>query len=211
MTDKINFQKVFQNEVEILKKQNFKPKLLLHVCCGPCFTLPYEELKDYFDITIIYNNSNIYPKEEYERRLSELKQYILNHKFGIEVIEIPYDNLAYNKYLEPYKDYPEGSKRCEMCFLKRLSFGYQYASEHHFDYFGTVMTISRYKNSQVINHIGEELQKKYPNVKWLFADFKKNDGYNKSLQIVRDNNMYFQTYCGCIFSYKIAQEKHKKI
>ena len=199
--EKINYQKYFENIIKNLQNSGKKPKLLLHACCGPCFTFPYELVKDYFEITIIYNNSNIYPEEEYYRRKNELKKYLKDIDANIEVIELPYDNETYNLDLEPLKDEPEGGARCYRCYEKRLSYGYKYASEHGFDYYGSVMSISRYKNAQYINQIGEKLQEQYPNVKWLYADFKKNDGYQKSLQIVRKHEMYFQEYCGCKYSY----------
>ena len=208
--EKINYQKELENLLNSLPKGEKKPKLLLHACCGPCLTLPHKMLRDFFDITIIYNNSNIFPESEYSRRIEELKAFISRRNPEIKIIEFPYDNATYNLCLEPYADEPEGGKRCYACFQNRLSFGYQYAAEHGFDYFGTVMTISRYKNSQVINQIGLALQEKYPNVKWLAADFKKNDGYNKSLEIVREENMYFQQYCGCKYSYQKYQEKLQK-
>ena len=210
MENKINYQENLQNLIKNLENSGEKPKILLHACCGPCFTLPHEILREHFDITIIYNNSNIYPEKEYNRRLNELKRFISEVDPKIQLIEIEYDNTTYNKILEPHKDQLEGSIRCQKCFEARLGYGFKYASEHNFDYFGTVMTISRYKNSQVINRIGEELEKKYPNVKWLFADFKKNNGYEKSLKIVREHEMYFQEYCGCIYSYQKYLEKVKK-
>lgn len=209
--EKINYQKYFENTINSLQKSGEKPKLLLHACCGPCFTYPYELLKDYFKITIIYNNSNIYPEEEYNRRLNELKHYLKELSSDIEVIEFPYDNATYNIDLEPLKNEHEGGARCYLCYSKRLSFGYKYASEHGFDYYGTVMSISRYKNSQYINEIGLKLEQQYPNVKWLAADFKKNDGYLKSLQIVREHEMYFQEYCGCKYSYQDWQNKKRVI
>ena len=210
MEEKINYQKFLLEKLEELKASGIKPRLCLHACCGPCFTLPYEMIKDYFDITVIYNNSNIYPKEEHDRRLEEFKRYIKDIGAHLEFVEFPYDNATYNKDLEPYADYPEGFERCRICFRKRLRQGFKYAKEHGFEYFGTVMTISRYKNAQDINRIGRELEKEFAPVKWLDADFKKNNGYEKSLAIVRDHEMYFQEYCGCIYSYKIYQEKHKK-
>lgn len=197
---KINYQKELEKILDNIKNSGTRPSLLLHACCGPCFTLPYEELKDYFDITIIYNNSNIYPEEEYIRRKEELKHYIKEIGADIKVIEFDYDNLNYIKDLEPLANVREGGERCRLCFRKRLSFGYQYAEDHNFDYFGTVMSISRFKNSQDLNHIGLELQEQHPSVKWLPADFKKNDGYMKSKAIVKEHNMYFQNYCGCQFS-----------
>ena len=203
---KINYNKEFEKEIHDLQCFSVKPKLLLHVCCGPCFTYPYELIKEYFDITIIYNNSNIYPEEEYNRRLNELKEYLKAISADIKVIEFPYDNLTYNKDLEPYAEQREGMDRCRICFRKRLGQAVDYAEEHNFDYVGTVMSISRFKNSQVLNKIGLELSKD-KKVKWLPADFKKNDGYQKSLEIVKAYHMYFQHYCGCKFSIRQNKEE----
>lgn len=207
MEAKINYQAILEEKLRKIGINEVKPRLCLHACCGPCFTLPYEIIKDYFDITVIYNNSNIYPKEEHDRRLSEFKKYIKDISAKIEFVEFPYDNLTYNKDLEPYANDYEGNERCRICFRKRLKQGFEYAKEHGFDYFGTVMTISRYKNAQDINRIGHELEKEYSPVQWLDADFKKNDGYQKSLKIVREHEMYFQDYCGCLYSYNARQAK----
>ena len=210
MANNQNFDKLLQQILINFKENKQKPTLCLHACCGPCFTIPYERIKDYFDITIIYNNSNIYPKEEHDRRLEEFKRYLKEISADIRIIEFPYDNITYNKDLENHADDKEGHERCRICFRKRLSQGFAYAQEHGFDYFGTVMTISRYKNAQDINKIGFELETMFPNVKWLPADFKKNNGYEDSLKIIRDHNMYFQEYCGCVYSYKKYLEKHQK-
>ena len=122
MENKINYQKELQKLLENVKKLPNKPTLLLHACCGPCFTLPHEELKDYFDITIIYNNSNIYPEAEYNRRKEELKRFLSEVDPDIKVIEVPYDNLNYMKDLEPLKDIPEGGERCFKCYLQTQLF-----------------------------------------------------------------------------------------
>ena len=209
MEKKINYQKSLQNTLELLKNSKIKSKLLLHVCCGPCSTIPLEELKDYFDITLMFNNSNIYPKEEHDRRFDELKKYLKDINYNCEIVFFNYDNDTYNLDLESHADDKEGHERCRICFRKRLEEGFKYASDHNFDYFGTVMTISRYKNAQDINHIGNELEQKYPSVKWLYADFKKNDGYEKSLIIIKNHEMYFQEYCGCKYSYQAYLNKHK--
>ena len=209
MEQKINYQEKLLQILDNLSQNGQKPRLCLHACCGPCFTLPYEIIKDYFDITVIYNNSNIYPKEEHDRRLEEFKRYLKEIDAHIELVEFPYDNLTYNKDLESHADDKEGHERCRICFRKRLRQGFEYAKAPGFDYFGTVMTISRYKNAQDINKIGHELEKEFSPVKWLDADFKKNDGYEHSLDIIREHEMYFQEYCGCIYSYKAYQEKHK--
>lgn len=210
MQNNKNYQKYLEIELENIRKSGQKPRLLLHACCGPCFTIPHEILKDCFDITILYNNSNIYPKEEHDRRLAELKKYLSDIGVKFDVIETKYDNDIYNLDLEPRKDDAEGHERCRICFRKRLKEGFEYASKHGFDYFGTVMTISRYKNAQDINKIGAQLQLDYPTVKWLYADFKKNDGYEKSLIIIKEHEMYFQEYCGCKYSYEKYINKNKQ-
>ena len=209
MENKKNYQKYLEIELKNIIKSGKNPKLLLHACCGPCFTIPYEILKGHFEITILYNNSNIYPKKEHDRRLSELKKYLSDLGIKLEIIETKYDNETYNLDLEPRKDDKEGHERCRICFRKRLKEGFEYASSHDFEYFGTVMTISRYKNAQDINKIGESLQHNYPTVKWLYADFKKNNGYENSLLIIKEHEMYLQEYCGCKYSYQTYLDKQK--
>ena len=208
MENKKNYQKLLEKELDLIEKSGKKPKLLLHACCGPCFTIPHEILKGHFEITILYNNSNIYPKKEHDRRLAELKKYIKDLNTDIKVIETNYDNEKYNLDLEPRAGDKEGHERCRICFRKRLKEGFEYAYKNGFDYFGTVMTISRYKNAQDINKIGESLAVDYPTVKWLYADFKKNNGYEKSLIIIKEHEMYFQEYCGCKYSYEAYINKH---
>jgi predicted adenine nucleotide alpha hydrolase (AANH) superfamily ATPase len=205
MEKKINYQKILQNTINNL---DFKPKLLLHVCCGPCSTVPLMQLKDYFDITLFFNNSNIYPKSEYERRLEELKRYLKDNNYNFPLIVTPYSGDEFLNIIEPYKDLKEGYERCRVCFKKRLEEAIKYASENDFDYCSTVMTISRYKNAQDINKIGLNLETLYPTVKWLCADFKKNNGYEDSLIICKENSLYFQEYCGCKFSYLAYKNKH---
>ena len=207
MENNKNYQKLLEKELQNIKNSGKKPRLLIHACCGPCFTIPYEILNQYFEITILYNNSNIYPKEEHDRRLNELKKYVKDIGANLKIIETEYDNDKYNLDLEPRAADKEGHERCRICFRKRLKEGFEYASKNGFEYFGTVMTISRYKNAQDINKIGENLTKDYPTVKWLYADFKKNDGYEKSLIIIKEHEMYFQEYCGCKYSFETYQNK----
>lgn len=181
-----------------------KPRLLLHVCCAPCACFPLDFLKDTFDITILYNNSNIYPASEYHRRLDELKRYLhqLNADLStpIQLIETAYQNVEYTKKLEPLKDEPERGKRCLLCYRLRMQEGFSYAAQHHFDYYTTVMTISRQKDSQVLNQIGQELQQHYPQVTYFYSDFKKNDGILKANELIQANALYRQDYCGCLYS-----------
>ena len=207
MENRKNYQKILQNTIENL---NNRPKLLLHVCCGPCSTIPLKMLKDHFDITLFFSNSNIYPKEEHDRRLEELKTYLIkSHNEDIPLVINEYDGESFHHILEPYKDLKEGYERCRVCFKTRFIQGYEYAYKNGFEYFGTVMTISRYKNAQDINKIGEKLQENYPTVKWLYADFKKNNGYEDSLIICKDFDLYFQEYCGCKYSYLAYLKKHQ--
>lgn len=207
--DNKNYAKMMEVELGRISKES-KPKLLLHVCCGPCFTIPYEEIKDYFDVTIFYNNSNIYPKSEHDRRLNELKRYLSEMHYDIPIIESPYDNEKFNIDLEPFKDLPEGHERCRICFRKRLGELFLFASQNNYQYCASSLTISRYKSAADVNTIGHELEIKFPNVKWLYADFKKQNGYEKSLLICHAHNLYFQEYCGCKYSYQKWVGKSQK-
>ncbi|RHN00155.1 epoxyqueuosine reductase QueH [Dielma fastidiosa] len=203
---KINYYQQSVDELEAIKRDNLHPKLLLHACCAPCSAFPLEFLCPYFDITIYYNNSNIYPENEYARRLQELRQYLntWREKTGYEVklIVPPYMGEAYTEKIAVLKDEPEGGSRCVMCYTLRMNEAYAYASEYAFDYFTTVMTISRQKNSQILNDVGRKLSVKYPNVKYFYSDFKKKRGIDRGLELSRENNLYRQDYCGCKFSYE---------
>ncbi len=203
---KTNYYQKSLEELEKIKQFECKPKLLIHACCAPCACFPLEFLEPYFDITIFYNNSNIYPEEEYQRRLNELIQYVdfYNKKIQIPIqLIIPtYDNISYTKKLEPLKDEPERGRRCLMCYTLRMSEAYHYAETNHFDYFTTVMTISRQKDSQVLNEIGHELETKHPTVKYFYSDFKKANGMLRRNEIVKQQSMYAQDYCGCLYSIK---------
>jgi len=217
MANKINYYKKSIEFLENHQQFTVKPTLLLHACCGPCSTFPLTFLCPHFDVTIFFNNSNIFPSEEYYRRLDELKKFLVYFKrdygYEVKVIEIPYDNENYNKDLEPFADQPEGLERCRICYAKRMDQAFAYADANGFDYFTTVMTISRQKDSQVLNSIGEKLQTKYLNTKYFFSDFKKNKGIDQAREMRIKYNLYQQLYCGCKFTYekglKKAAEKSK--
>lgn len=198
------YYKLQLKEIEKIKKLGRKPRLLLHSCCGPCNTYPMEYLSQYFNLTLYFNNHNIYPESEYVRRFDELIKYVYwfkNEKSVIiDVVQPKYENDYYYDLLKHRADEKEGGKRCTACFALRMNEAMKFASEKEFEYMTTVMTISRHKDSVVLNQIGERLEKEYPNVKYLLSNFKKNDGYNKSVQISKDHNMYRQTYCGCQFT-----------
>ena len=201
---KINYYQKSQIEIDKIVREGKRPTIALHACCGPCSTYPLEFLAPFFDITILYPNSNIYPSEEYFRRLNELKKYIeifnKENGYSVKLVEFEYKNEEFNKKLEIYKDEPEGGKRCFLCFTLRMDEAYKYADELGFDYVTTVMTISRQKNSQVLNKIGNELSAKYK-TKYFYSDFKKKNGINRSYELRRKYNLYNQQYCGCVYSY----------
>ncbi len=191
----------YQKHLNQIKQIQHKPTLLIHICCGVCSVYPLQYLRNYFNITIFFSNSNIYPYLEFEKRLNALKQYlnILNDD-SIKLIVDKYDNDSYMKKLEHLKDEPEGGLRCKLCYELRMNESFKYANEHNYDYFTTVMSISNRKNAEWINEIGEKLDKIYPNTKYLYADFKKGNGINKNDELNRKLNLYHQNYCGCIYS-----------
>lgn len=211
MANRVNY---YNKSLEIIKNIGDlpqKPTLLLHACCGPCSCFPLTFLCPIFDVTIYFNNSNIYPESEYRRRLEELKKllgyYKRDYGFDVKIIETKYDNDSFNISLEPYKDLPEGLERCFICFEKRMDDAFKYADEHGFDYFTTVMTISRQKNSQKLNEIGEKLSSKYKNTKYFYSDFKKKDGALLGIQLKNKYDLYQQLYCGCKYTYEKMQRK----
>lgn len=199
---KINYDLKLQEELK--KIAGTKPNLLLHVCCGPCSSHVLKELSQYFNITIYYSNSNIYPHDEYQRRFQELLYFIerFNADFHqhILVIEDPYNHSEWLSHLYPLKEFPEGSVRCKLCYSLRMRRTFDYAKINHYDYWTTVLSVSPHKNSQWINEIGDQWQSETP--KFLYADFKKNNGYLKSIQMTKEYKMYRQNYCGCMFSYE---------
>lgn len=192
---KINYQKVLDETLNNLKT---KKKLLLHSCCGPCSSYVLTYLKKYFDISVYYYNPNIYPKEEYEKRVQTQKQ-IINELKDITFIEAPYDEEDYYNFVKGYEKEKEGGKRCNLCFLYRLEKTAKYAKENNFDYFTTTLSVSPYKNSEMLNKIGGILEEKY-NIKYLYSDFKKKEGYKTSIELSKKYNLYRQHYCGCKYS-----------
>ena len=193
---KENYNKLFKNEVANFDK---KHSILLHSCCAPCSSHVISALKDYFDITILYYNPNISPIQEYEKRKQEQINFIKQLDCGIKIMDCDYDNDVYEECIKGLENEKEGGARCLKCFRLRLEKTAKLASINNFDYFCTTLTVSPYKNSQVINNIGKELMNIY-NVKWLYSDFKKEEGYKHSIVLSKQYNLYRQDYCGCIYS-----------
>ena len=191
----MNYQKELELILDKISTFNYVPKLLLHACCAPCSSYCIEYLSEYFDITIYYYNPNIYPDLEYNRRLNELKNFIneIPHKNKLELIECNYNSI---KGLEQLG---ERSQRCFNCYKLRMEEVAKYANINHYDYFTTTLSISPYKNSEWINEIGKHLENEY-NIKYLYSDFKKKNGYKRSIELSKIYNLYRQDYCGCIYS-----------
>ena len=189
---------------KFIKSLDAKPKLLLHTCCAPCSTHTIDVLKDYFDITIFYSNSNIYPEEEFKHRLDEQIEYAV--RFNISVIEDTYNAKEFYETIKGHELDGEKSKRCYLCYEMRLRHTIETAKALGFDYFTTSLSISPYKVTRWINEIGYELESIY-GIKYLYSDFKKENGYKESIRISQENNMYRQDYCGCVFSKREREEK----
>ena len=200
-----NYQLKLDN---ILANLKGTPKLLLHACCAPCSSYCIEYLSNYFEITILYYNPNIYPDNEYQRRLNELKIFLPKriYKNPVTLVEDIYDQKEYDDAVKGLELLGEKSKRCYACYKLRMERAAKYAKDNDFDYFTTTLSISPYKISKWINEIGEDLSSKY-NINYLYADFKKRNGYKRSLELSKEYNLYRQDYCGCIYS-KEAREKY---
>ena len=205
--EKTYYQQFLDTVKEIDVKK--KPKLLLHVCCAPCSSHCLDVLEKYFDITVFYYNPNISPIEEYQKRLGEEKTFVKNVHQNIKVVEAEYDNQNFENMVKGLEDLPEGGSRCKLCYEMRIRKTGEYAKANGFDYFTTSLTVSRYKNSQILNEIGEKVAKQI-GVKYLFSDFKKENGYQHSIELSRKYGLYRQNYCGCKYS-KIAREKYEQL
>ena len=197
--NKINYQKLTDKVIDGLGER--VPKLLLHSCCAPCSSYTLEYLANYFEITVLYYNPNISPEGEFEKRFAEQKRLIesMPAKHKITLIKGEYNYEDFEKIARGYEDVPEGGERCFRCYRLRLSRAAELAREKGFDYFCTTLSISPLKNSQKINEIGYELEKEY-GVAWLPSDFKKREGYKRSIELSREYNLYRQNFCGCIYS-----------
>ncbi|MCI6253661.1 epoxyqueuosine reductase QueH [Eubacterium coprostanoligenes] len=197
--NKINYQKELDKITDSLNGD--VPKLFLHSCCAPCSSYTLEYLRNYFDITVYYFNPNISPKAEFDKRYAEQKRLIeaLPSKHTIKLVCGEYDYNDFLNIAKGYENVPEGGERCFRCYRMRLESTAKLAKEQGFDYFCTTLSISPLKNSQKINEIGYEVAEKY-GIKWLPSDFKKKEGYKRSIELSREYQLYRQNFCGCVFS-----------
>ena len=195
---KQNYHLILKQEIE---KLDYTPSLLLHSCCGPCSSYVISYLTNYFNITVLYYNPNIYPEAEYLKRKQEQIKLINNieTKNKLDFLDIDYDYNEFKEFTKGLEQELEGGARCNKCFYLRLNKTCLLAKENNYNYFGTTLTVSPHKNAEIINNIGLQLEKD-KNIKWLISDFKKEDGYKKSIELSKKYDLYRQHYCGCEYS-----------
>lgn len=196
----------YKDFLKFLNTLDKRPKLLLHSCCAPCSSYTIEFLSKYFDIDIYYTNDNIYPKEEFKKRSNEQLRLVSLINSNIKVIIDDYNDKNYYEAIKGYENLGEHSLRCYYCYKFRLEKTAAYAKSNGYDYFTTTLSISPYKNDKWINEIGYELEEKY-NIKYLYSNFKKSEGYKESIKLSLKYNLYRQNYCGCIFSYNDREKE----
>ncbi|QHQ61018.1 hypothetical protein Ana3638_09760 [Anaerocolumna sedimenticola] len=196
-----NYQKELDKLISELVKDNKTPRLLLHSCCAPCSSYVLEYLSQFFHITIYYYNPNISFEEEYQRRIEEQQRLIreLPVKNPIDFLQGNYEPERFYKIAKDLETSPEGSERCFRCYELRLTETAKLAKNKAYDYFTTTLSISPHKNAAKLNEIGEKLAQKY-DTPYLIADFKKKNGYKRSIELSREYQLYRQDYCGCVYS-----------
>lgn len=186
-------------ELESIRASGLRPKMLLHACCAPCSAYVLELLREVFDLTIFFYDPNIHPMAEYEMRRDEMKGYA--QKFMIPFIEGPYEVEKWFEATKGLGSEKEGAERCFICYELRLRKTAGYAVDNNFEYFCTVLSISPHKNGRKINEIGVSLGREY-GIRFLESDFKKKDGFKRSIVLSREHGLYRQDYCGCVYSRK---------
>lgn len=198
---KINYQLKLDEIIREIEREGKRPSLLLQICCAPCGSYVIEYLSKYFDITLFYYNPNIYPKEEYDKRLEEIEKLLRVAPFAqnVKLIVGEYDAEEWTDFIKGTEQEREGGGRCSLCFDYRLDKTAVLAKELHCDWFCTTLTISPHKNAPLINGIGEQLAEKY-GVPFLPSDFKKREGYKRSTVLCEEYGIYRQNYCGCRYS-----------
>ncbi|MBR2133415.1 MAG: epoxyqueuosine reductase QueH [Eubacterium sp.] len=199
--NKINYQKKLDEIIESNQRGSITPSLLLHSCCAPCSSYSIEYLSQYFSVTVLYYNPNISPKEEYEKRKAEQIRLInsMPVKNEVKLLDCEYESERFYEIAKGYEDCREGGERCFRCYELRMRKAAEIAKKEGFDYFCTTLSISPLKNAQKINEIGLALEKEL-GVKWLCSDFKKREGYKRSIELSKEYNLYRQNFCGCIYS-----------
>lgn len=210
MEQKRNYQRELDQVIGTLEKTKAVPTLLLHSCCAPCSSYVLEYLSRYFSITVFYYNPNIYPSEEYTRRVAEQQRLIreMDYVHPVFFVEGDYETERFYAIAKGLEQEREGGERCFRCYRLRLEQAAVLAKAQGFDYFTTTLSISPHKNAAKLNAIGEALAQQY-GVRHLPADFKKKEGYKRSIALSKEFGLYRQDYCGCVFSQREAMERRQ--
>lgn len=205
--NKINYQKELDKLIMEFQKEGRIPSLLLHSCCAPCSSYCLEYLSEYFNITVFYYNPNISPESEYRKRVEEQKRFVsaFPAKNPINFIEGAYEPSVYYNAIKGYEKEPEGGKRCFICYELRLREAALIAKKGGFDYFTTTLSISPLKNADKLNELGKKISQEL-SVPYLFSDFKKRNGYKRSIELSKEYDLYRQNFCGCVYSKPQASE-----
>ena len=205
INEKINYDKLMMEEIESLNGE--RKSALLHTCCGPCSSACIERLSNYLDVTVYYYNPNVEPYEEYlKRKETQIK---LLEELNIPYIDADYDNDYYRAQVKGLESEKEGGARCPVCFKIRLKRTAEVAKEKGFYYFCTSLTVSPHKNSDIINKIGHVIGDDI-GIKFLYSDFKKREGYKRSIELSKEYDLYRQDYCGCLFAKDWSEANEKK-
>ena len=206
--NKINYQKEIDKIIAEIEHTGEPKTLLLHSCCAPCSSYVLKYLSNYFKITLLYFNPNISPEEEYRKRVAEQKRLIaeLPVKYPVTFIEGRYEPAEFYNAVKGLEKEPEGGARCFVCYELRLRETAKEAVRYGADYFCTTLSISPHKNAGKLMEIGERLAKEY-NIPYLPSDFKKKNGYKRSIELSREYDLYRQNYCGCVFSRQQAEKE----
>lgn len=196
-----NYQKELEKILSALNNRESVPRLFLHACCAPCSSYVLEYLSDYFEITVFYYNPNISPEEEYEKRVEEIRRLLgeMHFHYPVSFVEGEYHPEKFYEMARGLEHAPEGGERCFRCYRMRMEEAARLAAEGGYDYFTTTLSISPLKNAAKLNEIGEELSEIYQ-VSHLPSDFKKKNGYKRSIELSKEHGLYRQNYCGCVFS-----------
>ena len=207
----MNYQKELDKLISNLEKEGKVPRLLLHSCCAPCSSYVLEYLSDYFEITVFYYNPNIFPESEYTKRILEQQMLIqdMNVKHPVSFLAGSYERERFYEIAKGLERLKEGGDRCFKCYELRLEEAAKIATEGEFDYFTTTLSISPMKNAEKLNEIGNKVGVKY-GVSYLQSDFKKKNGYKRSIELSKEFGLYRQDYCGCEFSFRDRQREKKE-
>ena len=204
----MNYQKELDKLISNLQKEKKVPKLLLHSCCAPCSSYVLEYLSDYFEITVFYYNPNIFPESEYTKRILEQQMLLqdMKVKYPVSFLAGGYERDRFYEITRGLEHLKEGGERCFKCYELRLEEAAKIAQEGEFDYFTTTLSISPLKNAGKLNEIGEECSKEY-GIAYLYSDFKKKEGYKRSIELSQEYGLYRQDYCGCVYSKRDSLKK----